>query len=284
MASRTMGSVVEPPPLIPPPYNLVRSSRTPRDAAGVRWTSGIRYRPALDFEAVGFSQCGTSSVMPTGVNRPAATVTWMPIVQVAAITCSTLGWRATNWRDDLTTLMAVSLPKFVETEFWTGAIAQREGLDNLWLAHPTHATDITTTYGGGTPSLKRAFAELEAALGDAGVGAQGMIHARRDAVPNFTGVRNEGNLLLTQNDTIVVPGVGYKGTGPNGIAPTANTTWMYATGLTDIRIESDITFIPDTEEPTINRDTNDLILRAEREVLVSWAGFRHFAIHATLDA
>lgn len=282
MANPLTGAPVPSPPLVPTPVNIVRSSRRPRDDGDVRWQSGITYRPALNYEAYGYSQCGTASSMPTGTHRPDGRVSWFPIVQVQDMVCSSFGWETTDWRGDLRKLLDDSLPKFLETELWTGAIAQIEGLDNLWLAS-THSVDIT---GGTAVSVKRGYELLEAGLGDVRTGAQGMIHARRSEIPNFTGIRREGNLLLTPLDTIVVPGVGYKGTDRSGAAASAGTSWMYATGITDVRIDDNITWIPgyDGDAPfEVDRTNNTVTLRAEREVMVSWDGIVHLAVHVSAD-
>ena len=128
--------------------------------------------------------------------------------------------------------------------------------------------------------------ELEYALGSYGAGARGVIHMSRRASQNFTAEQSQGNVLVTTNGNLVVPGVGYIDTDRAGAAAAAGTTWLYATGLVEARIDSDIAFFPDADgQPgDIDRTNNTGVLRAERNVLVSWDGLVHFACHVNLDA
>jgi hypothetical protein len=273
------------PPLQPPPINLIRAARTPRDPDGTKWTLGFAYLPGEDVALGTFgTTCpGGAPVDLSTVPANPGVVEWEPVVAWAAFRCSAFGWQEIDWKGRLADLMDAALPKAVEHEFWTGASAAAGGLTNLALATPA-ATDLTP--GGGAPSIKRAFGILEQALADCGAGARGMIHCRPEALPEFTQVRQEGNLLLTPRDTIVVPGTGYPNTGPTGAAPAAGNTWLYATGLVDVRLD-DIYFPVDPARQDdfyelLDRGTNTITLRAERAFSASWDGICHFAVQAVL--
>lgn len=284
MSSHILGSPVDAPPLLQQPHNLLRSSRTPQDPDGTRWEAGIQYRPVLNTTSTitgGYSQCGTSSTMPSGADPVPGLVLWQPVVQVVSKKCALFGWETSDWKQELADLAKAALPKFLEYELWTGSIAQKDGLDNLWLAS-THSVDLTPA--GGPTSVKRGYQILEEGLGDTGVGAAGMIHARRGNVPDYMGVHEDGNLLVTPNGTIVVGGAGYQRTDRSGAAATAGTAWLYATGNTDVRV-GPLEFFPDDDgQPfDIDRSNNTGYLRAQRNVLVSWDGQVHLAVHVTLD-
>jgi hypothetical protein len=117
-----------------------------------------------------------------------------------------------------------------------------------------------------------------------------MIHCRPEAVPHFTSVRTDGNLLRTPRGTIVVPGVGYPNTGPGGADGGADDTWLYATGLTEVRVDSNIDFLPvdprtdpDWLPKAMNRGINQFTLYAMRWGVASWTGQCHLAVHAVLE-
>jgi hypothetical protein len=116
-----------------------------------------------------------------------------------------------------------------------------------------------------------------------------MIHMPAQLVSVFGFVRREGNLLLTNLDTIVVPGSGYTGSDPNGDAASTGTAWLYATSMVDVRLSEPVLIPdpatdPDWRFKALDKETNDLVVRAERFAVASWDALCHFAVHVTLDA
>jgi hypothetical protein len=115
-----------------------------------------------------------------------------------------------------------------------------------------------------------------------------MIHIPLFLAPYLPSVtRREGNLLLTNMDTIVVPGNGYgavEGTPGSNQAPDLPpaTLEIYATGITDVRL-GEIVAIPDDFHQSIDRSTNTVMLRAERYALASWDGFANCRVDLTLS-
>ena len=111
-----------------------------------------------------------------------------------------------------------------------------------------------------------------------------MIHIPPYLAPFLPSVtRREGNLLLTNLDTIVVPGHGYGDLGDNvdpPVLPPA-TLELYATGITDVRL-GEIVAVPDDFHQSINRSTNTVTVRAERYALASWDGFANCRVDLTL--
>jgi hypothetical protein len=77
-------------------------------------------------------------------------------------------------------------------------------------------------------------------------------------------VRREGNLLLTDRDTIVVPGTGYARYS-GGATPNA-TMDIYGTGITDVRLGDIIV----DDVGSIDRATNTVVIKARRYACVSW--------------
>lgn len=290
-----LSAPVDAPPLAPSPVNLVAASRTNPDAAGVRWQQGISYTPEAGAELGTFAVCPTdTSPDLSAVAGLPDVVDWMPYAVWAGFECRATGSLALDWRPRLERAMDVALPKALEHEMWTGELAQAEGgtgtgdaaagFPNLWLAS-ARATDVTPA--GGPVSIRRAIGALEQALADCGLGARGVIHMAAGAAVDYTEARREGNLLLTPRDTILVPGAGYPGTDRAGAPAAAGTTWLYATGRTDVRYTE--TILP--TDPSSDRDwmsratrrgTNRVVLMAFKEAVASWDGQCHFAVHATL--
>lgn len=222
---------------------------------------------------------------------------WTPYPVRVRDVCSLMSNRARDYVGRVGRLLDAALPKAVEREFWTGTLARKNGYPNLYLQNASTVVDKTPV--PGTPvSVALAFDILEQALGDAGLGAQGMIHCIRRAIPalypSSPGIQKVGNVLKTAFDTIVVPGVGYTGNGPIGNAQevpnvTPAATWIYATGLVEFR-QSDPDLFPDWPQGSngnipyqaIDRGLNTVVLRGERIAVASWDGQVHFACLATL--
>jgi hypothetical protein len=282
-----LGAPVLAPPLAPSPVNLVAASRSNPDPAGVRWQQGISYTPEAGAELGTFGIC-PADVAPDLSAIPGLPdqVDWLPYAVWAAIECRTVGIESIDWQGRLDRAYAVALPKALEHELWTGELAQAGAPDypNIWLASP-RADDVTPA--GGPVSVKAAIGHLEQALADCGLGARGMIHMAAVATPHYTGARREGNLLLTPRDTILLPGTGYPGTGPTGAPAAAGTTWLYATGRTDVRYtDAQYPVRPDQTgwlALATRAGENRVRLYALGEAVASWDGICHFAINATLD-
>lgn len=301
------------PPVLPPVINLVTSSRNPLangpqvdedTGEPVRWENGYAFQAAINVDPTNKSMC--SSNEDEGTGEPDTTTA--PLVQTTPWFveteehCSVMGYRGRDYIGRAVTGLAAATPKGVEREFWTGALATADGAPNLFLANGG-ATDVTPTPGTAV-SIEEAVERLEAALAGCGAGGRGMIHVAPIGTPPLTVVRRDGPLLLTPRDTIVVSGSGYPGTSPTGSAPAAGTTWLYATGLVEVRL-GDIEvfgrvsggqawlgvgdgsqpqgFDPDKFTPAlVDRTTNDLVVPARRVVAASWDGVCHFAVLASV--
>ena len=121
----------------------------------------------------------------------------------------------------------------------------------------------------GTPvSITKGLSLLQKAIADTGFGGQSMIHLQPEAAPNLLNTRRQGKFMLDQFDNIIVPGVGYPGTAPDGTAPATGTSWMYATDIVATRIQKDTTVYPATFAEALDRgqngNPNTITFRAER--------------------
>lgn len=289
------------PRLTPPPISIVTASEMPKDDTAGRWVEGIAYQPESDGGAWVSSYCTSPTANDSSnLESQVGAVEWAPYILHADDTCSTFGFTEHDWMGRAQRRMDVATPKGLEHELWSGAVSQADGLGNRCLAPPTTALatewgyqDLNAGYLGGSatyPSIRRAFEVLEQFLSDCGLGARGMIHCRPEALPYLTTIRRDGDYILTARDTIVVPGTGYPQVGPNGATPVLGNTWMFATGIVEVRI-GDIVTVPDDSDnindwlrQSMDRDNNTVTVRAERPGLASWDGVCHGGIQAVLDS
>ncbi len=173
----------------------------------------------------------------------------------------------------------------VETAFWTGSAggqpvvfphlaANTEVLDGE-IVLQTVATAVVTG-----ADVVHALGVLEQELADCYSG-QGLIHVPRTALPTLAAwnlLREVDGRLLTTAGNVVVAGGGYTGTGPDGAAPAAGTTWIYATGAAwGYRSDPYVSRLRDS----LDRTSNTIRMLAERTYLI---GFEccHLAAHIVL--
>jgi hypothetical protein len=275
------GAPVEPPPLVPSVVNLVRSSRNPTDAAGIRWEQGFSYLPLSSGELGLLAPCSPDS-LDVGVRRE-TNPDWEPYLLTAAFQCSTLGSNMDDYRQRAMGLLDAATPKLIEYEFWNGLLAQAASMPNLYLLQSSGIDVYTAT------SICNAIGICEAYLSAVNYGGRGMIHLSPFLAPYLyqAGVRREGNLLLTNRDTIVVPGSGY-GLYPemSTVAPplpTSGPYHIYATGITDVRM-SPIYPVPDqgSEYQGFDRATNTIRIGAQRLACASWDGAAFARVDLTM--
>lgn len=148
----------------------------------------------------------------------------------------------------------------VEREFATGAA----------LALNPHLND------GGADLLAaaavtpfEALALLEDAIGR--TGRRGVIHAPPSTISQWDWrVFDVGGKLRTRNGTLVVSGGGYTDVIDDGAgALAADEQWAWATGPIEIR-RSEIYQLPNTLAEALDRETNTVVVYAERNYLVDW--------------
>ena len=276
-------AVVNARPAAPPRVGLLPSVGT-TDELEARWEAGFAYAAENCVAAGVFDPCGPGTLDPPA-NR--AMVEADPFAVWAADECSAFGFSERDWQGRARRLLEACQSKQVERELWRGDLSRADSdINNAFLA----SADADVIGAPGT-SLRDGLACLEQALADCSCGARGMIHATRQVVTHWQGLgllRREGSLVLTINDTIVIPGAGYDGSGPPAAAgdpPVAAVTggvWAYATGIVDVRLSPQIDIVPGSFAQAFDRSTNTIAFRAERLAAASWDGCCHIAI--ALDA
>lgn len=289
-------SPVSPPKMQAPPVSIITSSASPEDTTNGRWTDGIAFQPESGAGVYVADICDTTTSDATKIEPPPGVSEWIPYLLRADDQCSTFGFEQHDYVNRAKRRLDVGSAKALENEFWSGTLAQAQGYPNRFLAASSAASggwgfvNLNSADGLATPSIRRAFEALEQFLADCGLGARGMIHCRPEALPYLTTIRRVGNYILTARDTIVLPGTGYPNLGPGGVAPPAGSTWLYATGMTEVRLGPIQTYPDPATDGSdwiikgTNRDVNLVTVRAERAGLVSWDGACHAGIQAVLDS
>lgn len=294
-------SPVSPPRIRPPVISIITSSTIPTDETNGRWPDGISFQPESYGNVFVSDICDGNSSDIGSIEVPPGLANWMPYLLRAEDQCSTFGFSAHDFLNRAKRRLDVGSAKGLEHELWAGTLAQAQGYPNHFLAASSAVSgawgfvNLNTSGSyletGVTPTIRRAFEVLEQYLADCGLGGRGVIHCRPEALPYLnTTVRREGNYLLTARDTIVVAGSGYPNTGPNGAVPPIGSTWLFATGMTEVRLGPIQTF-PNEEEDGPNwlikatdRSTNLVTVRAERAGVAYWDNVCHAGVQAVLDS
>lgn len=271
--------IVDPPAFTLLPYGLwdavePRSPGNPHWQQGVTWVErcpdgGSTYDECLSVTGIGAPPAPGAKADNVDQTFRGAT----PFTIFAEFDCSPVGiGDAASAASDA---LARVEQQQVEAAFWTGTAGGQQ------VAFPHLAADaqvvdsqsivlqpVASTCVTGA-DVVHALGALEDCLSDCYAG-QGVIHIPRIALPTLAAwnlVEADGGALFTTAGNRVVVGGGYAGTGPDGTAPAAGTTWMYATGALfgyrgDVR-----TFSP---RDSIDRSANTMRMIAERTYLLGF--------------
>ena len=206
---------------------------------------------------------------------------YYPFEVRTTIEVSTMGTTPAKVLERATNAINVVIQKNIESEFWTGALAEQLTPENRSLSQ-TDVDNLTpsasTTVG---VRAKHALAILERALGDATVGSKGVIHATRD-VASVLDCSNQDGALVTKLGNYVVAGSGYTGSGPAEAVPPAGMAWMYATGPVTVRIGS-LNVRPDSVQQAVNSSNNTINYFVDRPAAVTWSTSKLYAVLVDLS-
>lgn len=148
-----------------------------------------------------------------------------------------------------------------------------------WVTGPEvpHLTDsnLDQLASGAAQNYLEGLALLEQAIG--GTGRGGVIHTTPATATLWSArllIEDDGNRVMRTNlGTPVVVGDGYIGAFPDGgSGPSATEDWSFATGplrfLTNPGITLPPRLLPDSYQQALNRNTNIVEYRAERDYIV----------------
>lgn len=266
---------------------------------GEDWVRGITWAPENHREAIVRDPCDETTVLARGTNLPIQVA--IPYVILAEDACSTFGFSERDYKGRAKRLLDGAKHKAAEKEFWTGALATAAGWPNAFLTNPATVTDVTP--GAGAPSIARGIQILQDALAECGFGGQGMLHVQRQTASNLLTVIEDDPHFIVDDDgmhdmfgNIIVPGVGYPGTGPEGKAPAAGSAWIYATDLVAFREEAEPTIFPESfaeatnwgrqtlkeEKAEAPNEVNTIRFQAQKFAVTQWDVACHFACRVKL--
>lgn len=252
------------------------------------WTSGITYENQdAGLVIKNGSIFGATPVEEVTVvdntDSPEHFKTYYPFDVKASVKVSTMGTNPAEIEASAKNALDIVMQKAIEIEFWNGDIAKLldSDNDNRYLAS-AQAVDVTPTAGTGV-KVRYGLGLLEEALGNAPLGAKGVIHAPR-VVQTALNLEKDGAKLVTPNGNAFVSGVGYSKKGPTGVDAGAGKAWMYATGPVSVRIGPTIV-TPENLNQAINTRINEIQYFVDGSAAVTWSTTDLYAVlvDLTLD-
>lgn len=261
------------------------SAKAPTDPE-VRWELGMAWRPEICPQAQGFDYCEDVADFPTVDSEDL--VYYRPVGLRVVHMCPTRQVRDIDM-DRARRQLEAATSSLLAAELWAGAIT----LANQYSTPTGSQTEnysfayggatVVTAPAGGFTSPALALGALDSAVREGMHGAaQAYLHMPSELAQldpyNF---RREGNLLLTEQDSIVVVDSGYPITGPNG-ASTAGTAWMFATGPVTVRL-GDIQVI-DNLGQTLDRNQNIREIWAQRLAAATFDPCTLYAVEVKLPS
>lgn len=261
------------------PYGLWDTIQTP-SSDGPHWQGGVTWVERCPTGATTYDECLSVTGVGAPPEPPAKTANVeqsirgaLPFTVHAEFECSPVGLGSAE------AIASDALARVEQTQieaaFWTGTAAGQpvvfphlaadtEVLDGDVVLQPVASPVVTGA------DVAQALGALEQELADCYKG-QGIIHVPRTALPTLDAwnlARDDGNgHLVTLAGNLIVAGTGYTGSGPDGAAPAAGTTWIYATGAAwGYRSAPDVSQLRDS----LDRTSNTLRMQAERTYLIGY--------------
>lgn len=256
---------IDAPRIEKPATGLVSLARQP-EMPDNRWELGYQYRPETPPGHAQVRSNGHNYSQGTdlgGTNTASTRVHVVPVTLTVELSDTSFTEKVLNLPDRATRALEASTSRLLAHEFWTGEIAQADGLPNPYLQGL--ATDVTSKYTGPVDP-ETAVAALVQELSNAGMG-DAMIH-----VAPYVGVKTQAawrnEWTLQDHGFVVVADHGYPGTGPAG---SGGPYWAYATEIVNVRL-GPIEVVPMDVRETIDKTTNTVTYRAQRMAAVDFAG------------
>lgn len=266
-------STAGPPLVIDGPFPVTRPNRlldvaTIVDDPDVHWRAGgavYPYPPDLPFT---WNPCVSStspSTKQTGGVIPLPVFGAFQVYLAETCQAKGIGLDQQRFIDRATAVFGAVESFGVELEFVSGVALHG---DSPYLAD----AEMVALNSGAATESSEALALLEKAIGETGRG--GVIHATPETIiawaRDFIIYEKAGLGLVTPNGTRVVSGTGYIGAHPVGQAVAgASQAWAFATGPVQIR-RGGLDILPGTVKEALNRETNEITYRVERDYLVDW--------------
>lgn len=260
MATRTS---VPATPAAPPRVGLIPSALDATRGTPAHWETGFEYRSELcgDTGLEGVCDPDPLDADLLEIGDASHLVRFEPYVIWAGVKCTAAQWQTHEWRPLVERKLAAIQGFEIEREFWKGVFAKAQSNENSYLASPD-----SDTVSSAPMDVVDGLGCLERGLSEGLRGQRAMIHASSDVITQLAArdvIFKDGSLWVTANDSIVVPGAGYDGSGPDAQAASDGSSWIYGTSMASVRL-GPIDFLGDADETGIRTDDNTLEVRAFR--------------------
>lgn len=259
--------VDKPTPTFPLRYGLFQAAVGPLDLPVHGRNGGLRYVTSICADGFGYDiACiGATASKTASFVAGSTTVTGTPFLVYATQTCGTVGFTFEEQRS-----MVVERLKSVEQ----GVVEDIFSQSNNGQAPGLIAADGITTVVGAGDTITDVVGELERAMycGAVSYGPPAYLHV---PIPAFLRMKQEhliefdGTRWRTPTGTVVSTGC-YANEDPAGAAPADGVFWLYITGQTTIWRTPDSQIQVAPVEGSLNRATNQFLMLAEREYVVTY--------------
>lgn len=263
--------IEKPTPSMPLRYGIFAAANGPLELPVHARNGGIRYVTSLCDDGFGYEiACiGATASKTTEFSLGTTTVTGLSFIVAATVTCGAVGYTYEEQRAFVMERLRGVEQGVVESIFSQSTFGQAPGLIT--------GDGITTVTGAGD-SVGNVLSELERAryCGFTGnvarYGPPGILHV---AIPVLNALKEnhlvewDGTRWRTPMGTVVSAGC-YANNDPAGAAPADGVFWMYLTGQTTFwrTPDSEVQIAP--VEGSLNRTTNQMLMLAEREYVVTY--------------
>lgn len=268
-----MSNTIAPPVYVAPPgvesrrFGLLSVAQTV-DEPSSRWEVGLEWEPlACTRAAVASIVCDTfdeydAPGYPMDPREDGALTESTPFLVVGSYTCKSASRAIEEAEQRARQHLAAGEELAIEYAIATGAGGNAPSFQG--------ATDLTPTPGTAVDVVD-GFGLLEAHLAENhhSIGALHVPRLLAARVSEAGIVDRQGQRLETLVGTFVVAGGGYDlaNLGPSGAAPTAGSTWIFATGRPQIRRGQ--VFVND-QPSAFDKGSNDVTFYAQRSYSVAW--------------
>lgn len=268
----------------PAKYGLL-SSVTPFTPGDDHWqASGIQWEDDLcgDGTQTFLDNCPPASGFTKPAERNLDFCASDPFLAIGSFNCSPVGRPAGEAFEIARRRLLAWEGRQVEKTLWTGITAN--GNVNPSFAFGNDECSITPVdiNAAGAVNPVAAIALLESALGDE-TACGGLIHVPANVVAYLAAnkqIEVQGDNIYSPSGYQIVAGQGYVGSGPANVAAVAGTAWIFATGPMLIA-RSNVIMVPDAVAEGVNRQINNITVRAERFYSVGFS-CSLLAVRATL--
>lgn len=285
MAIAPRGFLVKSPKCTEPPKYGLLSAVTPFTPGDPHWAaSGIEWEDDLcgDGTESFIDVCPPASGFTKPSDRDLIFCAADPFVVVGSFDCSPVGRPAGEAFEIARRRLLVWEGRQVERTLWTGVSANGDVSPSFAFGNPDCGIVPEDLNPGGAVDPVTAISLLESALGDE-IACGGIIHVPYALMPYLKAnkqVEVEGDDIYSPSGYRIVAGHGYPGTGPANVAAAAGEVWIFATGPMLIA-RSNVIMVPDSVAEGVNRNINNMTVRAERFYSVGYS-CSLLAVRATL--